>query len=250
MKKFAPNLWENTGGYVKAGETSIAAVLRELTEETGIIAEENEIHYIGSSKVPPFFGDNYYIRRDILLNEIILQDGETSDVKWVTHNELFNMADTGELAPSVMAHLAPIRAKFEAALKSKPSIYIASKLENYEQVRCLSEKLKLADWVHTYDWTIHGSVKSTNMAALRFIGQKEFDGVKNADIVIILTPQGRGTHTEFGMAIALNKRIYLCHSDDSYFKFDDNTSSFYWLPQVTHLVGNIQDIADRIICSN
>ena len=28
-KKYAPNLWENTGGHVMAGETSAAAVVRE-----------------------------------------------------------------------------------------------------------------------------------------------------------------------------------------------------------------------------
>ena len=37
--------------------------------------------------------------------------------------------------------------------------YIASKLENYKQVQYLAGKLKDAGWVHTYDWTLHGSVK-------------------------------------------------------------------------------------------
>jgi len=79
------------------------------------------------------------------------------------------------------------------------------------------------------------------------VGQNEFNGVKDADILIVLSPHGRGTHTEFGMAIAFNKKIYLCHIDDTYFKCDDNTSAFYWLPQVNQFVGNIDDIVNMLL---
>lgn len=125
--------------------------------------------------------------------------------------------------------------------------YIASSLKNYEQVRELSCRLKNAGWEHTYDWTLHCSEKELDIETLRSIGEKEYDGVKQADVVIVLTPQGRGTHTELGMAIALNKKVYLCHDDDTYFKCDDQTSTFYWLPQVEQIVGNIEDIAGALL---
>ena len=128
--------------------------------------------------------------------------------------------------------------------------YIASKLENYEAVQCLSRKLKSAGWIHTYDWTVHGSVKEGSVELLKEIGQKEYDGVKDADIIIVLTPQGRGTHTELGMAIALNKKIYLCHVDDTYFNCDDNTSAFYWLPQVNQFIGTIDDVVTELLCNS
>ena len=122
--------------------------------------------------------------------------------------------------------------------------YIASGLQNHEQVRSLAKLLKNSGWTHTYDWTSllydrtsHVSEKTTDIETLRHIGEQEYNGVKQADVVIILTPQGRGTHTEFGMAIALGKIIYLCHEDDTYFKCDDNTSALYWLPEVKHLIG-------------
>ena len=128
--------------------------------------------------------------------------------------------------------------------------YIASKLENHEQVKRLASLLKLSGWDHTYDWTVHGSVKETNIETLKSIGQKEVDGVKNADIVIVLTPQGRGTHVELGMAIALNKVVYICHDDGTYFHCDDNTSAFYWLPNVNHFVGSIEALAKKIQTNN
>jgi len=128
--------------------------------------------------------------------------------------------------------------------------YIASKLENHEQVTSLADILKSFGWTHTYDWTSHGSLKETDIKTLKSVGQKEYDGVKNADIVIILTPQGRGTHVELGMAIALNKVIYICHKDDKYFKCDDNTSAFYWLPNVNHFTGSIGELATKIQTDN
>lgn len=125
--------------------------------------------------------------------------------------------------------------------------YIASSLINYEQVRDLSRLLKNAGWEHTYDWTLHCPVEETDIKLLTSIGEMEFEGIKRSDVVIILTPQGRGTHTEFGMAIALNKKVYLCHHDDTYFKYDNHTSTFYWLSQVTQLIGNTEDIAGELL---
>ncbi len=129
--------------------------------------------------------------------------------------------------------------------------YIASKLDNYGQVRSLAAKLKAAGWVHTYDWTNEwtqqGFVKETDKETLQSISEKEFEGVANADIVVVLTPRGRGTHTEFGMAIALDKTVFLCHSDDTFFKCDDNTSSFYFYPKVIRLIGNTKEIAEAVL---
>ena len=70
-------------------------------------------------------------------------------------------------------------------------------------------KLKSAEEVHIYDWTAYPSAKEMSVDFLKDVGKKEYDGVKNADIVIILTPQGGGTHTELGMAIAFDKKKYM-----------------------------------------
>lgn len=125
--------------------------------------------------------------------------------------------------------------------------YIASSLKNYQKVRELARLLKNAGWEHTYDWTLYCPEKEIDLETLKSIGEKEYEGIKQADVVIILTPQGRGTHTELGIAIALNKKIYLCHQDDTYFKCDDNTSTFYWLAQVIQFVGDTEDIAGELI---
>jgi nucleoside 2-deoxyribosyltransferase len=129
--------------------------------------------------------------------------------------------------------------------------YIASRLGNYAQVQALAGRLKAAGWVHTFDWTAdwvtQGSAKETSAEALKSIAEKELEGVSGADVVIVLTPQGRGTHTEFGIAVALNKIVFLCHSDNTYFSCDDNSSSFYYLPQVIQVIGTTEEIAEKVL---
>jgi len=125
--------------------------------------------------------------------------------------------------------------------------YVASRLENHEQVRNLVRTLQESGWENTYDWTTHGSVKETDRETLKDIGQKEADGVRNADVVIVLTPQGRGTHVELGMAVALHKIVYIQHEDEKYFKCDDNTSAFYWLPHVVRFTGSISELTKKLL---
>ena len=55
--------------------------------------------------------------------------------------------------------------------------YIASKLENYEQVKYLSNKLKSVGWIHTYDWTVHRSVKESGIEKLKEV-------VSNCQIIL------------------------------------------------------------------
>lgn len=127
--------------------------------------------------------------------------------------------------------------------------YISSRLNNVAQVRHVADRLIGNGWTHTYDWTNFG-LPSDDADSLRVIGERECDGVRAADILLVLTPQGRGTHVELGMAIALGKRVYIYHMDDTYFACDDNTCSFYWLPQVKQLTGTIDAAVEAILREN
>jgi len=126
------------------------------------------------------------------------------------------------------------------------NFYIASRLKNHEKVKHLANLLKQSGWVHTYDWTAHVAGKALDTETLQAIGQKEYEAVRNADIVIVLTPQGGGTHVELGMAIALNKTVYIYHENDMYFQCDENTSTFYWLPNVYRFVGSLENLTVKI----
>ena len=47
-QKSAPGTWENSGGAAKAGEDSLSAIVRELREETGIVASPEEFELLDS----------------------------------------------------------------------------------------------------------------------------------------------------------------------------------------------------------
>lgn len=127
------------------------------------------------------------------------------------------------------------------------NFYISSRLSNADQVRYLANRLKENGWTHTCDWTKFEVSTGDSRESLRTIGEKEYAGVQAADIVIVLTPQGRGTHIELGMALALGKKVFIWHADDTYFKGDENTCAFYWLARVTRLTGNLDAAVEVIL---
>lgn len=98
-QKSYPGTWENSGGAAQAGESSRQAIRRELFEETGIVAEEDEFEYVASTRSDQFFFDHYFLRRSTPIEKIVLQPGETSDAKWVTLDEAHDIALTQMCEP-------------------------------------------------------------------------------------------------------------------------------------------------------
>ena len=82
--------------------------------------------------------------------------------------------------------------------------YIASGFQNKQIVRSIANELKHAGWHHTYDWT--KNERAVNQEQLREIGEAEKNAIKEADVFLLILDGGNGSHTEFGMAIALEKR--------------------------------------------
>lgn len=115
-KKEYPNFWENTGGSVLSGETSEIGAIRELFEETGIIANENELYFLGTVKEETAFVDTYIIRKDLKISELTMQEGETVKAQWVSLDKLNKMIKLGIIALPVSERLIPLRKKFEEFL--------------------------------------------------------------------------------------------------------------------------------------
>ena len=95
-KSFA-GTWENSGGAVKAGETSLQAVARELFEETGIRAAEEEFELLDSGRDRNTFYDFYCLKRQVALKDIVLLPGETDDVMWASFGKVHWMIRTGKI---------------------------------------------------------------------------------------------------------------------------------------------------------
>ena len=107
------NFWENTGGAVKAGETSREGCVRELFEETGIRAEPDEPELLSSHRGKSAFYDAYAIRRDISADKLRLQPGETVDAMWVSRRRFEKMCREGSVAAPIAASYRRIRPALE-----------------------------------------------------------------------------------------------------------------------------------------
>ena len=95
-KSFA-GTWENSGGAAKAGETSRQAIARELFEEMGIRAEEEEFELLSSERDHNAFYDHYCLQRRVKLKDIVLLPGETDGVMWASFGKVAWMARTGRI---------------------------------------------------------------------------------------------------------------------------------------------------------
>ncbi len=96
QKSFA-GTWENSGGAAKAGETSRQAIARELYEETGIEAAQEDFEYIGSDRDGNTFYDFYCLKNATPLSDIRLLPGETDGAKWVSIRQAEQMVASHQI---------------------------------------------------------------------------------------------------------------------------------------------------------
>lgn len=96
-EKVFAGTWENSGGAAKAGETSRQAIVRELWEETGIQAAEEEFELLTTTQDSNAFYDHYCLRREVPLSQIVLLPGETDAVRWATYEQIHEMIEAGQI---------------------------------------------------------------------------------------------------------------------------------------------------------
>ncbi len=101
--KSYPSLWESAGGSVYAGETSMQGAVRELAEETGLLADQESLHFLGEIKREHSILDSYLWISSKLINpdQLELQPGEVSASKLVTMKELEAMNNDSQIVPPV-----------------------------------------------------------------------------------------------------------------------------------------------------
>lgn len=77
-----------TGGSVIKGETSLEAIKREVKEELGIELDTNKVIKIKHYRTDNVWLDEYIVKQNINLNNIVLQEEEVCEVRFATFNEI------------------------------------------------------------------------------------------------------------------------------------------------------------------
>lgn len=119
-KSFA-GTWENSGGAVKAGESSLQAVVRELYEETGIQASPEEFELLDTDQDRNIFYDHYCLHRVVRLKDIVLLPGETDDVMWASFGKVRWMIRTGKICRIIGNQF--FRQEEQLRLRNVPKFY-------------------------------------------------------------------------------------------------------------------------------
>lgn len=114
-KHWGAGWWEIPGGGVRAGETTLTALRREVPEETGLVVGDVELEPIYSyENVDLKRGDNYivdfyHVHLDFSEEDVRLVDGEAVDFRLCTWDEIVQLNKE-----STVLHFERIRQALEA----------------------------------------------------------------------------------------------------------------------------------------
>lgn len=97
QRRWEPGWFSTLAGFVEAGESAEAAVVREVREEAGVILDERRVQYLGSQPWP-FPGSLMLGYHAWALTTQVEPDGEEiAEARWFTRDELRGACEMGEV---------------------------------------------------------------------------------------------------------------------------------------------------------
>ena len=92
--------YSSTGGHITEGETPMSSIIREIEEELGIKVKEDEIKNLGfiNNGIPLMF--LFYMKKDINIEDIIVQKEEVDYVEYKTKEEIEELINNNLLLKS------------------------------------------------------------------------------------------------------------------------------------------------------
>ena len=88
-------IYSSTGGHVNHGEEPIDTIKREVKEELGVDISNDNIIDLGYIIFDFPIRFIFYLRKNVDLNDVILQKEEVDSVSYMTHNEIRNIIEKG-----------------------------------------------------------------------------------------------------------------------------------------------------------
>lgn len=90
------SVFATTGGHVKSGSTPDLTIVEEIKEELGINVDINDLKCFYTQKRGHAFQSAYYIKNDINVDDIVVQEEEVEYVKWLSIDEINELINKDE----------------------------------------------------------------------------------------------------------------------------------------------------------
>src|SRR6267143_5284324 len=120
--------------------------------------------------------------------------------------------------------------------------FVSARKDRSAEADALSTELKRRVWQRTYEWN---ALDGETLEELAKFAIAEMDGVRKADVLIVLLPGGFGTHVEIGAALALGKPVVL-HAPDPETLEKPYRCVFHYHPGVKLLVSKELNVNEVI----
>ena len=92
--------YSSTGGHICAGETPLDSIKREVEEELGINIDNEDVKELGFLIYDMPIRFMFYLKKDIDINDIKVQEEEVEFVKYMTANEIKKLIENKEITES------------------------------------------------------------------------------------------------------------------------------------------------------
>ena len=96
-KKF--NMWTTTGGHPKSGESSLEGIVIEVKEELGVDVDASKFVLFKTIKTEDDFVDLYYLKEDIDLSSVEMQEEEVANVGWFSRDAIEELIKEDKFLP-------------------------------------------------------------------------------------------------------------------------------------------------------
>ena len=87
--------FSSTGGHITKGETPLTSIVREVKEELGIDINKEDIVELGYLLYDMPIRFIFYIKQDIDLNDIVIQEEEVEYVEYMTVEKIKDLIEKG-----------------------------------------------------------------------------------------------------------------------------------------------------------
>lgn len=122
--------------------------------------------------------------------------------------------------------------------------YLSTQKDRNAEAFPLLEALRTNGWKRTFDWADREASNESEYAGLAVA---EIAGIRDADVLIVILPGGRGTHVEIGAALAMGKPVII-HAPNRKILETPYPCAFHYHPAVKLLFSERLDVEGLVAC--